>query len=561
MRAKRWSALLLSGVMAASMLTGCGMNKNETVATFDETEVPLGVANFAARFLQATYDDFYVAYFGEDVWSSDLYNNGTTMQDNIKDSVMQSLFDMYTLEAHMAEYDVELTEDDKAEIADTAAAFIADNSKDALNALGADEEIVERYLTLATIQNRMHTAIIADADTNVTDEEANTSSYSYVKVSKQSHTDEDGNTVEYTDTELTLLGKTVGMFDTDAKAGTLEDAAEQYDYTVSSGTFTADDSNLDETVLTALQGLDEGEVSDVIDTDTDYYVVRLDEKTDADATETTRQNIISQRQSDLYDETLKGWEDEHDMYVKRDIVTVYKQTILGPLWFLIQPIFTTVMYMFIFGGLAGISTDGVPQPLFYMAGIMLWNYFSSAFNVSSNVFTANAGVFGKVYFPRLVVPLSGITSNLIKFGIQLLLFIAMYLYFYVKGASLHVNAALLLFPFLTFLIAFHAMSWGLIVSALTTKYRDLTQLVTFGLQLFMYATPVIYPLNAAPEKYRDIIALNPLTPIFETFKYSCMGCGSLDWGGLAYSTLFMLSTLFCSVVIFSRVERNFMDTV
>ena len=195
------------------------------------------------------------------------------------------------------------------------------------------------------------------------------------------------------------------------------------------------------------------------------------------------------------------------MYVKRDIVTVYKQTILGPLWFLIQPIFTTVMYMFIFGGLAGISTDGVPQPLFYMAGIMLWNYFSSAFNVSSNVFTANAGVFGKVYFPRLVVPLSGITSNLI------------------------------------------------------TKYRDLTQLVTFGLQLFMYATPVIYPLNAAPEKYRDIIALNPLTPIFETFKYSCMGCGSLDWGGLAYSTLFMLSTLFCAVVIFSRVERNFMDTV
>ena len=155
------------------------------------------------------------------LYTSDLYNNGTTMQDNIKDSVMQSLFDMYTLEAHMAEYDVELTEDDKAEIADTAAAFIADNSKDALDALGADEETVERYLTLATIQNRMHTAIIADADTNVTDEEANTSSYSYVKVSKQSHTDEDGNTVEYTDTELTLLGKTVGMFDMDAKAALL----------------------------------------------------------------------------------------------------------------------------------------------------------------------------------------------------------------------------------------------------------------------------------------------------------------------------------------------------
>ena len=249
------------------------------------------------------------------------------------------------------------------------------------------------------------------------------------------------------------------------------------------------------------------------------------------------------------------------MYVKRDIVTVYKQTILGPLWFLIQPIFTTVMYMFIFGGLAGISTDGVPQPLFYMAGIMLWNYFSSAFNVSSNVFTANAGVFGKVYFPRLVVPLSGITSNLIKFGIQLLLFIAMYLYFLCERSftACQCRPAVVSVPDISDCIPCHV--WGLIVSALTTKYRDLTQLVTFGLQLFMYATPVIYPLNAAPEKYRDIIALNPLTPIFETFKYSCMGCGSLDWGGLAYSTLFMLSTLFCSVVIFSRVERNFMDTV
>ena len=197
----------------------------------------------------------------------------------------------------------------------------------------------------------------------------------------------------------------------------------------------------------------------------------------------------------LLDVDIKGiwkYRDLYRMYVKRDIVTVYKQTILGPLWFLIQPIFTTIMYMFVFGGLAGISTDGAPQPLFYMSGILLWNYFNSAFMVSSNVFTT---------------------------------------------------------------------SWGLIISALTTKYRDLTQLVTFGIQLFMYATPVIYPLSAAPEKYRDLISLNPLTPIFEAFKYSCMGCGSLDWGGLLYSTVFMCITLFLSVVIFSRVERNFMDTV
>lgn len=266
----------------------------------------------------------------------------------------------------------------------------------------------------------------------------------------------------------------------------------------------------------------------------------------------------------LLDVDIKGiwkYRDLYRMYVKRDIVTVYKQTILGPLWFLIQPIFTTIMYMFVFGGLAGISTDGAPQPLFYMSGILLWNYFNSAFMVSSNVFTVNANVFGKVYFPRLVVPLSGITSNLIKFGIQLVLFILMYLYYWFQGADLHINWTLVLFPFLVFLIAFHAMSWGLIISALTTKYRDLTQLVTFGIQLFMYATPVIYPLSAAPEKYRDLISLNPLTPIFEAFKYSCMGCGSLDWSGLLYSTVFMCIVLFLSVIIFSRVERNFMDTV
>ncbi|WP_297900496.1 ABC transporter permease [uncultured Parabacteroides sp.] len=261
---------------------------------------------------------------------------------------------------------------------------------------------------------------------------------------------------------------------------------------------------------------------------------------------------------------LKGlWQyrDLYYMYVKRDIVIVYKQTILGPLWFLVQPILTTIMYMFVFGGLAGISTDGVPQPLFYMSGIMLWNYFNSAFTESSNVFIKNAGVFGKVYFPRLVVPLSGITSNLIKLGIQLFLFATIYLYFYFQGVSLSMNWSICLFPLLVILIAFHAMAGGLIVSALTVKYRDLTLLVTFGIQLFMYATPVIYPLSATPAKYHDILLLNPLTSIFEAFKYSCMGCGTLDWGGLLYSTVFMLVSMFLAVIIFTRVERNFMDTI
>jgi lipopolysaccharide transport system permease protein len=266
----------------------------------------------------------------------------------------------------------------------------------------------------------------------------------------------------------------------------------------------------------------------------------------------------------LLDVDLKDiwrYRDLYYMYVKRDIITVYKQTILGPLWFLIQPILTTIMYMFVFGGLAGISTDGIPQPLFYMSGILLWNYFNAAFMVSSNVFTANASVFGKVYFPRLVVPLSGITSNLIKFGIQLILFIAIYLYYYIQGVNLTINWTIILFPILILMIALHAMSWGLIISALTTKYRDLTQLVTFGIQLFMYVTPVIYPLSAAPEKYRMLISFNPLTSIFETFKYSCMGSGSLDWIGLGYSFIVLLITLFLSIIIFNRVERNFMDTV
>lgn len=258
---------------------------------------------------------------------------------------------------------------------------------------------------------------------------------------------------------------------------------------------------------------------------------------------------------------LWRYRDLYRMYVRRDIVTEYKQTILGPLWYLIQPLLTTIMYMFVFGGLAGISTDGAPQPLFYMSGIMLWNYFNSAFSVSSNVFTANASVFGKVWFPRLVVPLAGITSNLLKMLIQLVLFVIMYVGYLVAGTELHVTWSILLFPYLVLLLAFHAMSMGLIISSLTTKYHDLKYLVSFGMQLFMYATPIIYPLSLAPGKYRFLLELNPLTPIFEAFKYSCLGCGSLSWGGLLYSTLFMLIMLFLSVIVFSRVERNFMDTV
>lgn len=266
----------------------------------------------------------------------------------------------------------------------------------------------------------------------------------------------------------------------------------------------------------------------------------------------------------LLDLDLKGlwrYRDLWYMYVRRDIVTFYKQTILGPLWFLIQPVLTTIMYMFVFGGLAKISTDGAPQPLFYLSGIMLWNYFSDSFNASSNVFTNNASVFGKVYFPRLVVPLAGLTSNLLKLLIQLVLFILVYIGYRIAGVQLPIRPALLLFPLLVLLLAFHALSWGLIISSVTSKYRDLKFLVAFGLQLFMYATPIIYPLSAATGRIRTALELNPLTPIFEAFKYGCLGCGTLSWGGLLYSTVFMLVMLFFSLIVFNRVERNFMDTV
>ena len=318
MKAKRFTTLLVSGVLAASMLVGCGgINKNETVATLDGQEIKLGVANFAARLQQAEADDFYRAYFGDDVWSSDLYNNGTTMEDNTKNSVIEMIENLYILQNHMADYDVTLTDDETAKIAEVAARFMADNDDKAINALGATEDIVKEYLTLVTVQSKMRAAIVADADTNVSDADANTSAYSYVNVSKTSYKDADGNTQEYTDDEKAELADTVQKFHDAAADTTLDTAADEYGYTVSTGTFSSDNTTLDEEVLNALEGLkSEGELSDVVETDNYYYVLRLDEITDADATEEHRQEIISQRQSDLYNEVLQGWKDEAEWVLK-----------------------------------------------------------------------------------------------------------------------------------------------------------------------------------------------------------------------------------------------------
>lgn len=252
------------------------------------------------------------------------------------------------------------------------------------------------------------------------------------------------------------------------------------------------------------------------------------------------------------------------MYIHRDIITAYKQTILGPLWFFIQPIFSTIMFMFVFGGIANIPTDGLPQPLFYLAGILCWNYFSDCLNKSSGTFSTNAGVFSKVYFPRLVVPISNIVSNLIKLFIQLGLFFAVYIYFIVQGAPISFNSYAFMFPLLIFMLAGLGFGFGIIISSLTIKYRDLTILIGFAVGLLMYVTPVIYPLSIMEERYADwmwLIQLNPLTSIIECFKYGFLGAGTFSWLSLGYSFACTIIIVMLGIVTFNKVERSFVDIV
>ncbi|MGC4041465.1 MAG: ABC transporter permease [Flavobacterium sp.] len=253
------------------------------------------------------------------------------------------------------------------------------------------------------------------------------------------------------------------------------------------------------------------------------------------------------------------------LFVKRDFVSFYKQTVLGPLWFFIQPIFTTIVFTFVFGNLAGISADGLPKFLFYLTGITAWNYFADCLTKTSTVFRDNANIFGKVYFPRLIMPLSIVVSNLVRFGVQLLLLVFSMAYFYFvpqSGASFEVTPALLLFPFLVVLMALLGLGFGLIITAMTTKYRDLTFLVTFGVQLLMYGTTVIYPLSYANEKgYGWIVDKNPMTGIIEAFRYAFLGKGELTFASLGYSTVFTLVILFLGIIIFNKTEKNFVDTI
>jgi lipopolysaccharide transport system permease protein len=249
------------------------------------------------------------------------------------------------------------------------------------------------------------------------------------------------------------------------------------------------------------------------------------------------------------------------MLVKRDYVTFYKQTILGPVWFFIQPLMTTVVYLVLFGQIAKLSTDGAPQIAFYLAGITIWNYFSEALTKTSTVFKDNANLFGKVYFPRLIMPLAIVCSGLMKFTIQFGLFIIVVLYFTFVNPQIHPNLWILLTPFLVLLMASFALGLGMIFSSLTTKYKDLVFLLTFGIQLFMYATPVVYPSSAMPTKFSWLLHINPLTGIFECFRYAYLGTGSFQPMDLIISTILIGILFFIGIVIYNKVEKSFMDTV
>lgn len=251
-----------------------------------------------------------------------------------------------------------------------------------------------------------------------------------------------------------------------------------------------------------------------------------------------------------------------ELFVKRNIVVQYKQTILGPLWYIIQPILTVAMNMIVFGGIAGMGTDGVPQILFYLAGNVCWFYFSDCLNQTSKTFVDNQAMFGKVYFPRMVVPISTVLSNLLRFAIQFVLFVVIYLYYFYTDTGVSPNWCMLLLPLYIVMLAGMGLGFGILVSSMTTKYRDLTVLFTFVVQLWMYATPIVYPLSMVPEgKLHMLILSNPMTPIIEGFKYATLGQGYFSWITLGYSFVFMSLLLVVGVVVFNRVQRSFMDTV
>ena len=249
------------------------------------------------------------------------------------------------------------------------------------------------------------------------------------------------------------------------------------------------------------------------------------------------------------------------IFARRDVISIYKQTILGPVWFLLGPLFTVFSYTFIFTEIAHLSTDGVPGPLFYLGGTTLWNYFQACFNGASSTFSANAGIFGKVYFPRLVTPISLVISNFLKLALQFIVFICFFFYYYFTTNSITPNYTILLVPFEIILMALIAVGTGIIISSMTTKYRDLNMLVSVGIMVLMYATPIMYPLSAIPDLYKPFLVWNPISPLIEAFRYAFTSSGEFSLIGLSYSFLFGIIILFLGIIVFNRTEKTFMDTV
>lgn len=264
---------------------------------------------------------------------------------------------------------------------------------------------------------------------------------------------------------------------------------------------------------------------------------------------------------DIHPGELWRYRDLIGLFVWRDFVAVYKQTILGPLWYLIQPLLTTVVFTIIFGTVAHLPTDKLPPFLFYLSGVIAWKYFADCLVSTSNTFVGNAHIFGKVYFPRLTVPVSVVISNLIAFGIQLFLFVACLAYYWASGSPVHPRPALLLLPLLVVQMAVLGLGFGLLVSSMTTRYRDLAHLVGFGVQLWMFATPVVYPASSIPERWRWVMAWNPMAPVIEAFRYAFLGTGSIDPHSWLLSIANTVCVLLAGIVLFSRVEKSFMDTV
>ena len=273
---------------------------------------------------------------------------------------------------------------------------------------------------------------------------------------------------------------------------------------------------------------------------------------------------IIEPKSNRFDLNLKEvirYKDLLFLFVRRDLIANYKQTVLGPIWILLQPVMTSIIYVFVFGNIAGLSTDGLPKMLFYMSGVTAWKYFADCLNNTSNTFVKNAGVFGKVYFPRIIRPISVVFVNLVNFGVQFLLLVFFYIYFVSQGFDLQPRVEIYLLPVLLIIMMLMGLGFGFVLSAMTAKYRDLRILSTFGVQLLMYLTPVVYPISSLEEKYQYWILANPMTAIIETFRTVVLGTGEINYLNLMYSGAFALVVFIFGLIIFNRTARNFMDTV